>query len=355
MGFKGDKKLIQALVAKDAFNRMYSVTAGKFRRYYGIPIWRQALDIPTVLKNIGDVIRVIRGTFACVRIIRRERPKVIFAKGGFVSVPVGIAAKITNIPLVTHDSDTVPGLANRIGSRWAVAIATGAPAYFYRYPKEKIIEVGVPVDDAVLSAKKAKPAELRNELSLPADHSIITVVGGTHGGKEVNEVLLQILPQILKKALVVHVAGDSNIKAVQAYFEGRQRPEGYRLEEVLDHQKLMKYFRVSDLVISRVGASIMAELAILGRAAILVPNPKLTGGHQLKNAQRYAHAEAAVVLQQKKIVDRPEMLLETIGELLGDDGRRKQLADHLAGLAKPRATEQLAKLILDVGAGDWER
>ena len=341
---------MQSLITEDDFSRVYSVTAGKFRRYYGVPLWRQLLDIPTVLSNIRDLFRTIRGTFVSVRILRRERPDVVFAKGSFVSVPVAIAAKITNTPLVTHDSDTLPGLANRISSRWASVIATGAPAHYYKmYPAEKIQEVGVPIEDDVLETKNRKKAEVLQELSLDDDQPVITIIGGTHGGKEVNKAVLAVLSQLLKRATVVHVAGASNYERVVDQFKDSKLPENYRVEKIVDHQTLMNYFRVSDVVISRVGASTMAELAVLGAPTVLIPNPKLTGGHQLKNAKRFSNEKAAIVLKQEKIVAQPEALLAAVDDLLNDSKKRKSLSKNISKLAKPDATAQLARIILEVG------
>ena len=349
IGFKGDRRMIDTVVADTDFNRLYTIPAGKLRRYYGVPLWKQLLDIPTVLSNLRDVFRVLRGVLSAVRIMRRERPDVVFAKGGFVGIPVAIAAKITNTPLVTHDSDFVPGLANRISARWASVIATGAPTEFYHYPAEKMVEVGVPVDNDVLAVKKEKKDTLLQEAGLSAKKPVVTIVGGTNGGKEINEAVLTFLPELLEQTSVVQIAGTSNFQTVKAHFGDKALPKDYLLEEIVGHTQLMKYFALSDVVISRVGASVMAELALLGSVAILIPNPKLTGGHQIKNGQRYQETGAAIVLDQESVVSQPELLKKTVVDLLNDPKEQARLSKNMAGLAKPDATKALAEIIVSTG------
>ena len=349
VGFKGDKKMHKALIRDKYFTRTYVISAGKFRRYHGVSWWRQLLDIPTMFKNIRDFFRTISGTFAAVRILRKERPDAVFAKGGFIGVPIGLAAKITNTPLVTHDSDTLAGLANRMVSRWASYIATGAPAEFYDYPKSKVVEVGVPVPNDVSAVAKLARTEVRDEMELPQKTPVTIVFGGTHGGKEINEAVLATLDDLARESFIVHVAGASNYQDVTDSIEGRRLPKNYRLLEFVQHTQLMKYFKAADVVVARVGATAMAEMAILGPAAILVPNPKLTGGHQIKNAKRYSKAEAAVVIDQSALEKQPEIILESLKMVLADNKMRKKLVKNLTALAKPNATSDLARLVMKAG------
>src|SRR5579862_7870303 len=143
VGQRGDK--LADIPAHDHnIDEVHTVRAGKFRRYHGEGI-KQVLDVQTVLKNVRDAGRVVRGLDESRRLLKRLKPDLVFIKGGFVGVPVGLAAAQLHIPFITHDSDAVPGLANRIIARWATAHAVALPKELYNYPADKTFTVGVPI------------------------------------------------------------------------------------------------------------------------------------------------------------------------------------------------------------------
>jgi UDP-N-acetylglucosamine--N-acetylmuramyl-(pentapeptide) pyrophosphoryl-undecaprenol N-acetylglucosamine transferase len=143
IGQKGDS-LADVPAADQNIDEVFLIQAGKLRRYHGEG-WRQLLDLPTMWKNIRDAGRVVVGLFQSFNLLRKIRPEVIFIKGGFVGVPVGLAAAVLRIPYITHDSDALPGLANRIIAPWAKKHAVGLPKEVYSYPPDKTITVGVPL------------------------------------------------------------------------------------------------------------------------------------------------------------------------------------------------------------------
>jgi len=191
--------------------------------------------------------------------------------------------------------------------------------------------------------------EAKDELELPHDAPVTVVFGGTHGGKEINEAVLATLSDLTSQTFVVHVAGASNYQRVTQQLEGKDRPNNYRLLEFVEHTQLMKYFRAADVVVARVGATAMAEMAILGPATILIPNPKLTGGHQVKNAKRYSDAKAALVLKQVDLIDSPNLIAVSLEKVLSDKKLRKSLSKNLHAMAKPQATKDLASLVINTG------
>src|SRR5665213_914894 len=146
-------------------DEVYNVRAGKFRRYSGEGL-KQLLDVSTVLKNVRDSGRVVMGLVGARRLLKRLKPDVIFIKGGFVGVPVGLAAAQLNIPFITHDSDAIPGLANRIIARWATAHAVALPKSAYDYPPDKTFTVGVPISHEFQPLSAALQKKYRQQLDI---------------------------------------------------------------------------------------------------------------------------------------------------------------------------------------------
>jgi UDP-N-acetylglucosamine--N-acetylmuramyl-(pentapeptide) pyrophosphoryl-undecaprenol N-acetylglucosamine transferase len=189
-----------------------TISAGKFRRYHGEGL-RQLLDIETMKLNIRDMYRVVAGFFEAFSVLRRERPSAIFVKGGFVGVPVGLAAAVLRIPYVTHDSDAIPGLANRLISPWARYHAVALPKDLYRYPQHKTVEVGVPVSDDFKLATPAAQAGAKKALGFRPADVLLLVTGGGLGAERINQAILTTAPQLLQTVphlRIVNIAGRSN-------------------------------------------------------------------------------------------------------------------------------------------------
>ena len=148
IGQKGDPFGMR-LEGSQIIDESIFISAGKFRRYHGEG-WKQLLDVPTLFKNFLDFFKFLIGSIQAYSVLGKIKPDIIFIKGGYIGVPVGLAAAMRKIKYITHDSDTMPGLANRIIAKWALMHATGMPSEFYDYPKEKTTYVGVPIAFAVL-------------------------------------------------------------------------------------------------------------------------------------------------------------------------------------------------------------
>jgi UDP-N-acetylglucosamine--N-acetylmuramyl-(pentapeptide) pyrophosphoryl-undecaprenol N-acetylglucosamine transferase len=268
-------------------------------------------------------------------------------------VPVGLAARLKRIPIITHDSDTVGGLANRIVGRWAKVHATGMPAKYYRYPRGSVHYVGIPLDARVQPVTLAKQAQFKSELDLPADSQLVLVVGGGNGSKKLNDLTVGVARELLKNHLNVHLinlTGPATYQAtINAYKEALDKEERARVKVIDFTSDFYKYSGAADLIISRAGATSIAEFAVEGKACIIIPSPFLAAGHQLKNADLLKEHEAAVILPEETTA---EELLVVVKELLQDDHRRWQLASNLKTVAKPGASEKLAKLILDTAKNE---
>jgi UDP-N-acetylglucosamine--N-acetylmuramyl-(pentapeptide) pyrophosphoryl-undecaprenol N-acetylglucosamine transferase len=348
IGHKGDKfDTLQEHTSN--FDFLAFIKGGKFRRYHGENLLAHLIDVRTLALNVRDFFRVIASVGAALRILRRVKPDVVFSKGGFIAVPVGIAARILKIPIVTHDSDTVPGLANRIIGRWAVFHTTGMPAHYYPYPKDTTAYVGIPIGEGLKPLTPSRQKELRKKLGLPVDSTILLIAGGGHGARDVNNVVTQIAPPLLESNLslhIVHIAGQTHEAAVRsAYRNSLLKTQRDRVMVLGYSNDFHSYSAVADLIISRAGATALAEFAALAKACIVIPSPYLTGGHQLKNAEQLKKLDAAVVMDNGVAADE---LLAVVSELLNNDQRRWYLGQNLAKTAIADAAEKIADILIRI-------
>ena len=336
--------------AHSAIDQVYTIRAGKFRRYHGEG-WRQWLDLKTWFFNLRDAIYVLIGLVQSFWLLHRLRPDVIFIKGGYVGVPVGLTAALLGIPYITHDSDALPGLANRVIARWAKLHAVGQPKEVYAYPAAKTVTVGVPVQADYQPVTAALMQQYRQELGLSAYQQIICVAGGGLGAQRLNQVLATIAPRLLSdfpELAIIHQVGRKHEHTAASDYAAGLTPADR--ERVIIKGFVTDMYRLSgaaDLIVSRAGATNMAEFAIQAKPCIIVPNPALTGGHQLKNAKVLADQGSIEVLSEADMMAKPDRLYELIADLLKQPQKRQQLAEKLAQLAHPDAAKRLAKLILE--------
>lgn len=350
IGQRGDP--FGAVVAKNPLiDEVHLVSAGKFRRYHGDGL-KQLLDIPTMLLNIRDAFLVVAGLWQSYRLFRRLRPDVVFCKGGFIGVPVGLAAALRHVPYVTHDSDAMPGLANRIVSRWAALHAVALDTKLYPYPKERTVNVGVPVAAEYELVNSEQQILFRKQIGLVDYEKVVVITGGGLGAARLNHAAAAIMPELLRREprlAVVHMAGTKHTKVVQEAYDATLTPEARNRVRVLGYTtELFKYTGAADVVIARGGATSLAELAAQGKACIIVPNPQLTGGHQLKNARAYEERGAVVCIDESILKANQEVLLGAVQKLLEDATERTNLSERLHSFNRDNSAEELAELILKV-------
>lgn len=352
IGHKGDK--FDSLKQRSAdFDFVSFIDGGKFRRYHGESLLSHLIDVKTLALNVHDFFKVITAVGKAWKILRKINPDVVFSKGGFVVVPVGIAARVLRIPIITHDSDATPGLANRIVGRWALVNATGMSAKFYNYPAEKIRYVGVPVASNLKPLSPAGQAALKRELSLAPGSQVLLVAGGGNGSKRLNDLTLAIASELLAAnpaLVIVHICGLAHEALVkQAYKNILPTADAKRVKVMGFSSDFNRYEAVADLIFSRAGATSLAEFALAAKACVIMPSPFLAAGHQLKNAEELSARDAAVVINEEISADE---LLGVVGELLNDSARRRQLATNMSALAKPDAAKKLAEIILQTAKKD---
>jgi UDP-N-acetylglucosamine--N-acetylmuramyl-(pentapeptide) pyrophosphoryl-undecaprenol N-acetylglucosamine transferase len=355
IGYKGDKFDKQEERFHD-FDFIGFLNAGKFRRYHGESFISHLLDFKTLALNIRDFFRFLASTPKAWRILVKVKPDVVFSKGGFVAVPVGIAAKIRSVPIVTHDSDTVPGLANKIIGRWAVVRATGMPAEFYNMPKGEVIYTGIPIDERIKLADKALQNKFKKSIGINPTDETLLVAGGSLGARDINDKFLKIADELLAsrpKLHIVHVTGIQHAEEVKRQYRVLLSGNLNKKITVLGFtNELYKYIEAADLIVSRAGASTLAEFAAAKKPCILIPNPVLAGGHQVKNAEQLQKIGAVEVIPNDASA---ESLLGEIVKLMASPAKRNSLAEKLGATAKLNAADNLADILLGIAKVEHEK
>lgn len=326
-----------------AIDGAYTVSAGKLRRYHGESWVRRLVDIRTNLLNIRDMFLFMWGIGQAWRLLGKVRPAVVFQKGGFVGVPVSLAAAVRHIPIVTHDSDAVPGLANRLISRWARVHATALPAEYYNYPTAKILPVGVLVEHTYKPVSQAQQMTYKKQLGLDPERPLVLVTGGSSGAVALNQAVVHIIDGLLQdntSLSVIHQTG----KGKAGIYNDYKHP---RLQIVEFMKPMHVYTGAADIIVTRAGANAMAEFGVQGKACVVVPSPHLTGGHQIHNASVLEEQGAALVVQENQLLDAGQGLRPLIEALLHDNVKRTTIAKILQSNTRADAAHRLAVLLLE--------
>lgn len=348
---------------KNPYIRVRRISAGKFHRYASWK-WKDYFRyFGVVLKDLiwGN----IKGFFGFMsglmqsfwRLLpRKKRPDVIFLKGGYVCLPVGMVARRLKIPYVVHESDAVPGLANRLLMKNATVVAKGWRGEEEAQKDGQILEVytGIPVAAEFQPVSEAQQRKLKESFGFNPDEPLLVVTGGSQGARDINEAVRVILPQLLDITGVGLVAGRKYYEEVvdlKKYedWEKAKLKSNFRMWEF--NSAMHELLGAADVVISRAGATTIAELAALEKAVILVPYERLPGGHQMKNARDLGKSEAVLVVENERMVARPVRLLEKVDSLVKSKRERQKLARNLHEQAVPDAASRLATILIDVAKG----
>lgn len=344
---------------KGPYIRVRRIMAGKFHRYAG---WKFSdyfthFDITIkdlIIGNILGFFGFIGGLImAFVRLLpKKHRPNVIFFKGGYVCLPVGIIAKLFKIPYIIHESDVVAGLANRALMKKATKVAFGMPIPEEMQEKHpNYVWTGIPVGPEFKSVSAARQASLKNAFSFNKDKPLVVITGGSQGSKNLNEITRIILPELLKNTSVALIAGRKHYEDMidlKQYenWDKANLESNFRMWEFCT--TMDELLGAADVIVSRAGATTIAEMAALKKATILVPYERLPGGHQVKNAERLQDAGAALMVIDSDMMEDPSKLLEKINYLIKKPSERTKMADNLHDEARADAAKRLADLILEV-------
>lgn len=309
------------------------VVSGKMRRYFSF-------------KNFVDFFKIPIGFVQSLWLLLRFMPDVIFSKGGYVAVPIVLAGWIYRIPVMIHESDSTPGIANQFLAKFANRIAVAYPTAAQYFPAEKTALVGNPIRFQVTDGD---PLMLRQELGFTESRKTLLVLGGSQGSKVINDAVIKILPQLLQHFQVIHQTGQEHFENVihQAAVMGiKAGHEGYHATPFMNANKLRDAFALSDLVISRAGATFITEIAANGKPAILIPISESANDHQRMNAYALAQIGAALVLEETNLGEH--ILLEKINNILNDYDLQQNMSEKIKTFYHPAAAEVIANGIIEI-------
>ena len=268
----------------------HAVSSGKLRRYFD-------------LKNFTDPFRVIAGAFQSVSIIRRLKPAVVFSKGGFVSVPVVVGAALCGVPVVMHESDITPGLANKLCKPFAKAVCTTFPECA-KLLGAKGVQTGTPLRAQIFSGTRDRGLALTG---FSGERPVLMMIGGSLGAQSVNAVLREALPELIKRFDVLHVCGKGNLSPE---LEGTP---GYRQFEYLTDE-LPSAFACADILLSRAGSNSLSEILALCKPALLIPYHSGRGDQVLNANSLKARGLAHVMLQSELTAQNLPAALDALWE-----------------------------------------
>ncbi|WP_318183795.1 undecaprenyldiphospho-muramoylpentapeptide beta-N-acetylglucosaminyltransferase [Metabacillus idriensis] len=298
----------------------HGISSGKLRRY---------IDF----ENVADSFRVLKGCMEARSILKKLKPVLIFSKGGFVSVPVIIAANSLKIPVFIHESDMTPGLANKIAQRFATKIFTSFEETLQYFPREKTTVIGSPIRREILNGSSYKGREL-----LGFDHRrpVLTVMGGSLGAKKINETIRAALPQ-LKSFQIIHLCGKGNVDEKYLHMKD------YKQFEYV-HNELPHYLAATDFVITRGGSNSIFEFLSLKIPMLIIPLTKnQSRGDQILNAQSFQDKGFALMLEEEALTEGS--LLEHLAAL---EAKKDEMKRTMASLDRKDA---IRVLVEEISAG----
>ena len=269
-----EKKLIEAQGIP-----YYGIATGKLRRYFD-------------LKNFTDPFRVIKGFTQAMHLMKQLKPDVVFSKGGFVSVPVVIAAGRKHIPVICHESDLTPGLANKLTMPSAAKVCCNFPETLQYLPPKKAVLTGCPIRKELSEGSREAALKLTG---FSADRPVLMVMGGSLGAVAINNAIRENLDELLKQFQIIHLCGRGH------YDTSLDGKNGYKQFEYAK-KELTHLFAATDLIISRAGANAICELLALKKPNILIPLPaSQSRGDQLLNAASFEKSGYSYVLQEEEL------------------------------------------------------
>ena len=269
----------------------YGISSGKLRRYFD-------------LKNFSDPFKVLKGFSEASKLLKKLKPDVVFSKGGFVSVPVVIAAKKHKIPVIIHESDMTPGLANKLSIPSAAKVCCNFPETIAHLPKGKAVLSGSPIRKELLTGNREKALAFTG---LSGKKPVLLIIGGSLGSVVVNETVRSVLPKLLEKFEIIHLCGKGKLDQTLTAMNGYVQYE-YISDELKD------LFALSDIVISRAGANSICEFLALRKPALLVPlSAAASRGDQILNAHSFEKQGFAAVLEEEAL--NGDSLLHALNQL----------------------------------------
>lgn len=341
-----DRKLLEPTLyyaAPDPYDRemllannitFVPTAAGKIRRYFS------PLNVIDWFKTGWGIVRSVLRIFFIY-------PDVVFGKGGYASFPMLLAAKLFRIPVVIHESDSVPGKVNLWAGAFAQKIAVSYPEAAEFFPKERVAWTGNPIRKSALIPSREGAHEF---LEMTHDMPVILIVGGSQGSQAINEAVLAALPKLVEKYQIVHQTGDANFKEVSGRSKvalvNSPHPERYKCFGYLNDLATRMSAGAAALVISRAGSTIF-EIANWGLPSIIIPIPEAISHDQTKNAFSYARSGAATVIEQNNLT--PGLLVSEIDRILSHPEVMRTMSEKARGFSRVDAAQAIAAALIEIG------
>lgn len=311
---------IEKEIIKDANIPYFEISSGKLRRYFD-------------MKNFSDPFKVIKGVYQATKILNKEKPDVVFSKGGFVAVPVVIAASMKKIPVISHESDLTPGLANKLSAPFCdkLCVTFRESLSYVKEGKGKL--TGTPIREEILTGSKIKGKKI---CKFNDDKEILFIIGGSLGAKSINDEVRKNIKEILKDFNVIHICGKGNLDSSMVNLKGYNQYE--YVKEDLPH-----LLQAADYVISRAGANVIFELLALKKPTLLIPlSKKISRGDQILNAKSFEKEGYSIVLDEDEMMEK-NSLMEKINEL---KSRRAELVINMQNSNVQNGVEAILNEIL---------
>ncbi len=298
------------------------------------------------LRWVGSLAALGTSLLTAWGVLRGFRPDVLFASGGYISVPCVLAARMLGVPCVVHAGDALPDRANRLLSRYAACITVAFEQAIKHFPRRKTIYTGPPIRKEILGASRA---EALTHFGLDPARKTLLVTGGSQGARAINQAVSAALPQLVARddLQIIHLTGRLD------YEEMERRAQSLGLEPPVYRcipfcRRMGLAYAAADIIVSRAGSSSLGEAIALAKPMIVVPYPH-AGGHQMANARPLAEAGAAVVIENSQLSGA--RLTAALSSLLDDPGKLAAMAQAARRLQRPRAAEDIAQLLLEVASG----
>jgi len=317
--------------------KVKTILAGKIRRYGGPKAFSQ---------NLIDILKIPIGFLQSFFYIFFLFPDLIFSKGGYGSLSVSILGWIFQVPIILHESDIAPGFTNKLISKFALEIFVSFPVKETTYfsPK-KIISVGDPIRKEILAGDAQEAKKL---FRLVEGKPTILILGGSQGAQRINDLILDILPQMLSNFQIIHQTGSKNFQEVEAEAKAMVKPpfeKYYHPFPFLNETELKHALKICDIVVSRAGSGSIFEVAACGKPSILIPLPEAAQNHQIKNAYLCQKLGACIVIEEENLT--PGFFFEKLKYLLSKQDQLKEMSEKAKEFSQPRAAEIIAKYLVE--------
>ncbi|HEX7735993.1 MAG TPA: undecaprenyldiphospho-muramoylpentapeptide beta-N-acetylglucosaminyltransferase [Ktedonobacteraceae bacterium] len=337
--FLGSDDGLEQQLVPAAGLRLATVKAGKVRRYIS---WQ----------TVKGVMRIPIGAVQAIEIVRKFRPDAAFTSGGYVAVPAGLAAYLNRVPLLMHQQDVPPNLANRQVAPLATRISVAFEDSLAFFPAEKTLVLGNPMRQAILDIRQVGPMVARMQFGLAGDQPMLLVTGGSQGARHLNQVVVQALPDLLRICQVLQISGKDlyretleQANGVLSGIDSALRAR-YKLVPYLN-EEMPAALQAADLVLCRSGASTLSELTTLGKPGLLVPLPPAIGkSPQEANAVMFERKRAGLVIKNADL--EPKLLAERVHYIMSSPELLANMMEASRALAKPEATREIVNELIKI-------